>query len=309
MKNPELKPGIIFPTREIGTDPEAIREFVTTVEQWGFDFMLFYDHTVLPIEPNGNNMYSAADPFHEPFTLMSYIAACTSRIKLITGVLVLPQRQTALVAKQAAQVDLLSRGRLELGVGIGNNPAEFQAMGADYASRAARMEEQIELLRAYLSHPIVTYCGQHEQAAQVGINPRPEKPIPIWMGGGIGKDMGGTEKGMKKVLDRIVRLGDGWMPMGHPQSAEQAVHLFHELLTAAGEDPSQFPIMGAFGRRLGQDISSDSEIPKTIEHWKQLGASHIAWGTMAKGYTSLDEHLSSIEQVSQVMVARNPLNE
>lgn len=194
--------GAIFPQSEIGADPIAVRDIAQAAEDLGYHHLLAFEHVILPRKPEYRGYAGAAtaeQPFHEPLVLFGYLAALTRRIELVTDVLVLPQRQTVLVAKQAAEVDVLSGGRLRLGIGVGWIPDEFAALGADYSNRGARSEEQIALLRALWTEPEVTFRGRWHQIEAVGISPLPvQRSIPIWIGGRV-----------EATLRRAARLGDG----------------------------------------------------------------------------------------------------
>ncbi|HTH05892.1 MAG TPA: LLM class F420-dependent oxidoreductase, partial [Ilumatobacteraceae bacterium] len=179
--------GVVFPQTEVSQDPEALPAIATAVERLGYTSLLFYDHVVgaehADREPPLWGPYTEHDPFHDPFVAMGFVAAITSQIELATGVLILPQRQTVLVAQQAADVDLLSQGRLRLGVGTGWNWVEYHALGQDFATRGRRLDEQVSLLRRLWSEPLVTFDGEFDHVERGCINPRPRRPIPVWFGG------------------------------------------------------------------------------------------------------------------------------
>ena len=206
-----MKFGVTFPQTRIGTDPIAIRDFAQVAEGAGFDFMVAFDHVTgahpdrfidrdvgFPSPP-----YLYDNQIHEPLTLFAYLAAVTQRIELMTSILILPQRQTALVAKQAAEVDLLSGQRLRLGVGVGWNFTEYEALGEDFQTRGARQEEQITVLRKLWAEDLVTFHGRFHDFDQIGIAPRPKGQIPIWIGGGF----------REPLLKRVARFADGWIPL------------------------------------------------------------------------------------------------
>ena len=196
--------GVVLPEREIGTDPIAVRDYAQAAEELGYDFLVTADH-VLGADreryPDLLGPYGHRAAIHEPLVLFGFLAAVTSRLQLITNVLILPQRQTALVAKQAAEIDLLSGGRLILGVGNGWNHVEYEALGEDFRTRGRRLDEQVRLMRRLWTQPLVTFEERFHQVRDAGIHPRPERPIPIWMGGMA-----------QRVLERIGRLADGWSP-------------------------------------------------------------------------------------------------
>ena len=174
--------GVVFPQIEFGNDPDTIRDYAQAAEALGYDYSLVYDH-VLGADPNRarrlTGPYTHQDPFHEPMVLFGFLAAVTKRIQLTTGILILPQRQTVLVAKQAAEVDVLSGGRLRLGVGLGWNHVEYEALGMKFETRGHRMEEQVEVLRKLWSAPLVTHRTDHHVIDDAGLNPMPvQRPIP-----------------------------------------------------------------------------------------------------------------------------------
>src|SRR5438105_2091500 len=182
-----MRIGVVFPQTEIGSDPSVIRDYAQAAESIGYKHLLVYDHVLgasTEHRPDWRGPYTSETPFHEPFVLFGYLAAITQQLELVMGVLVLPQRQTALVAKQAAEVDVLSGGRLRLGVGIGWNQVEYEALGEDFHNRGKRIEEQITLLRELWTEPVVDFTGRWHRVAEAGVNPLPmQRPIPIWMGG------------------------------------------------------------------------------------------------------------------------------
>ena len=198
----------LFPTRDIGTDPAKIRDWAQAAEDLGFHCIEVADH-VFGAAPRGDwkPVYSEHDPFHETFTTMAFIAAVTKTIKLCSGVLILPQRQTGVVAKQAAEVDILSGGRLRLGVGVGWNHVEYEALGMEWKTRGARQAEQIEVMRRLWTQDLVTFTGKFHTLVDVNLLPVPvQRPIPIWFGGSS-----------DAVVKRAARIGDGWMPIMSPE--------------------------------------------------------------------------------------------
>src|SRR5262245_51784152 len=211
-----MRIGAVFPQTEIGSDPGVIREYVTTVEEMGFDHLVIYDHVVgasLENRPDWRGPYTSESMFHEPFVLFGYLAALTRRLELVTGVIILPQRQTVLVAKQAAEVDVLSGGRMRLGVGVGWNEVEYEALSEDFHTGGKRLEEQVAILRALWTEPTVTYSGVWHTITEAGLNPLPaQRPIPIWFGGAA-----------DAAMKRIARIGDGWMPQMPPNERARAL--------------------------------------------------------------------------------------
>src|SRR5579883_498792 len=197
--------GVVFPQIEFGNDPEAIKDYAQAAEGMGYDYLLIYDHVLSAHperEPKLTGPYTHEHPFHEPFVLFGFLAGATKRLQLTTGILILPQRQTALVAKQAAEIDVLSKGRLRLGIGLGWNYVEYEALGTDFKTRGRRVEEQVEVLRKLWTEPLVTFRGKDHVISNAGLNPMPiQRPIPIWFGGAA-----------EPALRRAARLADGWMP-------------------------------------------------------------------------------------------------
>ncbi|PYN95735.1 MAG: LLM class F420-dependent oxidoreductase, partial [Candidatus Rokuibacteriota bacterium] len=233
-----MKIGVVFPQTEIGNDPAAIKAYAEAVENMGFAHILVFDHVLgaNPERPGGwKGPYTYRHGFHEPFVLFGFLAAATRRVELVTGIVILPQRQTALVAKQAAAVDVLSGGRLRLGVAVGWNPVEFEALGENFSTRGKRIEEQIEVMRALWTRELVTFEGKHHRIPDAGINPLPvQRPIPVWMGGES-----------EVVQRRMARIADGWMPHFRPGApAQVVVDRIHGLVRDAGRDPKTFGIEG-----------------------------------------------------------------
>jgi probable F420-dependent oxidoreductase len=259
----------------------VIREYVQEIEAMGYDYLLGYDHILgaNPDRPGGwRGPYTHRERFHELFVLFGYLAAITTRLEFVSGILILPQRETALVAKQAAQVDVLSGGRLRLGIGIGWNPVEYEAQGFDFTNRGVRSEEQVEVLRALWTQPLVTFKGQYHTISDAGLNPLPvQRPIPIWFGGGA-----------DVVLERMARLGDGWIANTMTvEQAQQTVAVLHRYLEAAGRNPSEFGI----DFRVNINTQPVEEWLDYVEGWEKLGATHVAINSMNAGLRMPDEHL------------------
>lgn len=281
--------GVVFPQTEIGNDPIAIRNYAQAVEAMGYRHILVYDHVLgasTATRPDWRGPYTSDTPFHEPFVLFGYLAAVTRKLELVTGVIILPQRQTALVAKQAAEVDVLSGGRLRLGVGVGWNPVEYEALGEDFGTRGRRCDEQIEVLRALWTAPVVNVRGRWHTIDHAGINPLPvQRPIPIWIGGES-----------DAALRRAARLGDGWLPQSQrplDDGTEQRLTRLREMLVAAGRAPDSFGIEARLSvSRVPQDTWADYAAT-----WQRLGATHLCVNTMGFGLTSPAEHLAVLERV------------
>jgi probable F420-dependent oxidoreductase len=253
----------LFPTRDIGTDPAKIRDWAQAAEGLGYHCIEVADH-VFGAAPRGDwkPTYSEHDPFHETFTTMAFIAAVTKTVQLCSGVLILPQRQTGLVAKQAAQVDVLSGGRVRLGIGVGWNHVEYEALGTDWKTRGARQAEQVEVMRRLWTEDFVTFEGRFHKMVDVNILPRPvQRPIPIWFGGSS-----------EAVIKRAARIGDGWMPILAPDAVGEAkLALLHEHLKAFGRDPATFGLEGW----LRMDTLDEDRWAKAVQGWKRFGAKMV----------------------------------
>jgi probable F420-dependent oxidoreductase len=275
---------------EIGADPSALRDFAQGAEELGFDYILAYEH-VLGVEkaafPNRKFIYGHQDAFHEPLTTFSFLAAHTSTIEFATGILVLPQRDVRLVAKQATQLALLSGGRFRLGVGAGWNQAEAESLGTNFRNRGKRMDEQLALLHRLFREPLLDFEGEFHHLHRVGINPLPPKPPEIWIGGSA-----------DAVLMRAARFGDGWMPATLPPGKlQEMLDTLHRYLGEAGRDPADFGIdarmvLAAFP----EDTWSDE-----FERWKKLGASHFRCNTMGLGHTKPEQHLNSLKRFQEAI--------
>jgi probable F420-dependent oxidoreductase len=283
--------GIVFPQTEFNPDPIAVRDYAQAVEGLGFTHMHAYDHVLgaNPERPGGwAGVYTFRHPFFEPFILFSYLAGLTRKIEFVTGILILPQRQTALVAKQAATLDVLSNGRLRLGVGIGWNEVEYIALGENFHNRGKRIEEQVALLRLLWTQPLVKFEGRWHNISDAGINPLPiQRPIPIWFGG--------TDD---RVLRRMAQLGDGWLPSTRP--IEQAGPMLDKLshyLEAAGRDQSTFGIEPRLNlSQVGADGWNDF-----IQTWSKLGATHLTVNTMGCGYETVSAHIEALTNFSKTI--------
>ncbi len=287
-----MKFGVTFPQTEFGNDPIAIRDFAQAVEGLGYETFLAYDHVLsadTTNRPDWGSRYSLADPFHEIFVLFGYVAALTERLELVSGVLVLPQRQTALVAKQAAEVDLLSGGRLRLGVGVGWNEVEFDGLGKDFRNRGARCEEQIAIMRELWTNPSITFDGRWESIHEAGINPLPiQRPIPVWIGGYV-----------EETIKRVGRIGDGWFPRGAPDDEmKAAVERMRGYAEAAGRDPDAIGL----DPQINVGAGTPDEWRADVEGWKGLGAGYLTVNTMRNGFTTPREHLAAIERAAEALL-------
>ncbi len=286
-----MRLGAIFPQLESGADPVAIREYAQAVEGMGYDHILIYDHVLgadTTSRPNWRGPYTAQSLFHEPFVLYGYFAAVTERVELVTDVIILPQRQTALVAKQAAEVDVLSGGRLRLGVGIGWNEVEYEALGENFRNRGARSEEQIKVLRLLWAQEVVDFKGRWHTITAAGINPLPvRRPIPLWIGGMA-----------EPVLRRIGRLGDGWFPQRPPDDEARAmIERLHGYAREAGRSPET---IGIEGRLTIAQVPEDRWVG-FADAWRALGATHLSVNTMGADLASLRDHVEALRRVKEAV--------
>ena len=292
-----MKLGAVFPQTEIGSDPGAVKAFAQAAESLGYEYILAYDHVLgadTANRPEWRGGYRLEHAFHEPFVLFSYLAGVTERIQLATGVIILPQRQTALVAKQAAALDVLSGGRLRLGVGVGWNAVEYEALGQDFRTRGRRYEEQVEVLRLLWTQQSVTFEGRWHSVPAAGINPLPvQRPIPIWMGGASG--MGDDER----VLRRIARLADGWILNQRAEgTAQEDVARFREAVRDQGRDPAS---VGVDGRVPLDNANAIDQAARALETWANLGADYAALNTMNAGLTTPDEHIDALRRFREAV--------
>jgi probable F420-dependent oxidoreductase len=285
-----MKLGAVFPQTESGTDPIAIRDYAQAVEGMGYNHILAYDHVLgasTATRPAWTGPYTSETLFHEPLVLYGYLAGLTKTLELVTGILILPQRQTALVAKQAAEVDLLSGGRLRLGIGVGWNEVEYQGLNENFRDRGARSEEQIAVLRALWAEPVVDFRGRWHTIEQAGIKPLPpRRSIPVWIGGYS-----------EATLERVGRIGDGWFPWILPNDETRAkIERVHAAARAAGRDPSAIGLEP----QLSVARLAPSAWEGYVHGWQALGATHLCVNTMGAGFRSLDEHLSALRQVREI---------
>ncbi|TDD61808.1 LLM class F420-dependent oxidoreductase [Kribbella antibiotica] len=280
-----MRIGAVFPQLEIGADPAVVRDWTLTVEEAGYTHALAYDH-VLGADPAnrpGWTGYTDKSLFHEVFVLFGYMAAITTTLELVTGVLVLPQRQTALVAKQAAEIDVLSGGRLRLGVGIGWNQVEYDALGVPFKQRGARLTEQVDLLRKLWADPVITHEGKYDSVNEAGLNPLPGRKIPIWFGGGA-----------DAVLKRTGEIGDGWMPQGPPDDAMRAqIQTIRDAAEKVGRDPAEIGIEA----RLSLNAIPQQDWRAYADGWRDLGATHLCVNTMNYGLSAPEEHARVLRDV------------
>lgn len=291
-----MKFGVVYPQTEIGNDLAAIRDYAQTTEGLGFTHVLAYDHVLgaNPDRPGGfRGPYTYQSSFHEPFVLFSYMAGFTHQLEFATGIIILPQRQTALVAKQAAAVDVLCGGRLRLGVAVGWNFVEYEALGEDFSTRGKRIEEQIEVLRALWTQELVTFQGQWHRITAAGIHPSPrQRPIPIWIGGLS-----------DAALGRAARVASGWIWSGalRPGPEAQArVDRAHALVMAAGRQATEFGIEG----RLSLAPLSPDQWAGELAAWRAMrGVTHLCVDTMRMGLSKPDQHVETLRRFKETALA------
>jgi probable F420-dependent oxidoreductase len=295
-----MKVGVVLPQLEIGPDPAAIRDYVQAAEALGYSHLLAYEEILgadAQHHPEFADTFNSKDLFHEPFVLLGFLASITSNLELVTAVIALPQRQTALVAKQAAEVDVLSGGRLRLGIGVGWNHVEFEALDQNFHDRGRRTEEQIALLRSLWTEDVVNFKGRWHQVTHAGINPLPvQRPIPIWLG------VGGRENPTPddRVLRRVARLSDGWFPQFVPDDAGRAtLAKVQEFAKEAGRDPSSIGLEA----RINVNEGDPEFWQERATAWRGLGATHISVNTMGAGLQSPQDHINTIQQFKEVIPA------
>jgi probable F420-dependent oxidoreductase len=300
-----MKSGVIFPITEIGTDPVVIRDYAQAVEEMGYDHVVVFDH-VLGANPASHELwgpYTHEYQFHEPFVLMGYLAAVTKTIELATGIIIAPQRQTALLAKQAAEVDILSGGRLRLGLGIGWNQVEYEGLGQDFNTRGKRIEEQMELMRQLWANDLITFDGKWDKITDAGINPLPiQKSMPIWMGGWA-----------DAMIKRIARIGDGWFAFFKPDdTGKRMIEKLHQYAGEAGRDPSAIGIESWVTVNNAQVLNGwnqkpEDKILRSPDEWceevaayQALGATHIGCWTMYADFTP-DQHIDAARRFKEAI--------
>jgi len=282
--------GVIFPQTEIGADPGAVRAYAQRVEELGFAHILAYDHVVgadPAVYPDWSGPYNLHTTFHEPMVMFGYLAAVTN-LELVTGIIILPQRQTVLVAKQAAEVDRLTGGRFRLGVGLGWNAVEYEALGKDFTNRGRRLSEQVTLLRRLWTEDSVTFGGDYETVTGAGLCPLPvQRPIPVWFGAAS-----------RRAYARVGQLADGWFPQMRPdQQLDDALAVIAEAAQAAGRDPAGIGMEGRVSWRA-------EGVQKLVDHvssWRSAGATHVGINTMGAGLGSVDGHLAALTAAADAL--------
>src|SRR3984885_2716373 len=279
----QLRIGAVLPQNELGSDPGAVRAWVQAATELGYDHISGFDH-VIGADPRVHtgwvHPYTVETPLHEIFVVFGFVAALTP-LELVSSVIILPQRQTVLVAKQAAEIDLLTEGRFRLGVGIGWNAVEFEALGQRFGNRGVRFEEQIELMRRLWTEPSLSFEGRYERVTGAGIRPLPvQRPIPVWIGGSV-----------DVALARAGRLADGWFPQVQPgPKLDHAIAVVHGAAAEAGRDPSTIGMEG----RVQLAATRPEDVAGKVQGWRDAGASHVAIGTMGAGLATADDHLEAL---------------
>ena len=291
--NQQIAVGATFPQTEIGADVGGVRAYAEAAQDLGFNHLLIYDH-VLGADPDApeytpwKGPYTAHTMFHEVFVLFGFVAAAAPKLELVTAVVILPQRQTALVAKQAAEIDVLSGGKLRLGVGIGWNWVEYEGLDKSFKNRARRFEEQIELMRRLWTEPVITFEGRYETVKSAGLNPLPiQRPIPVWIGGSA-----------EPALKRAAEIADGFFPQralegGWPATLEK----MRGWREAAGKSWAGFGLEA----RLNANNGTPDDWRKTVEEWRGMGATHISVNTMGAGLVGADAHVARLRETLEVL--------
>lgn len=287
-----MRIGAVYPQTEFVNDPGAIREYAQTVEALGYRHVLAYDHVLgaNPERPGGwQGPYTHKSAFQEPFVLFGFMAGVTTTLEFATGIIILPQRQTALVAKQAATLDVLSGGRLRLGIGIGWNQVEYIALNEQFGNRGRRVEEQVQLLQKLWTEELVTFHGQWHTILDAGLNPLPvQRPIPLWFGGHA-----------DPVLRRLARYGAGWMPNYRTAAeARPALDAIAVYLAEAGRSRDAVGVEA----RVAYGQGDESRWAELIDGWAAAGATHLTVNTMGSGFTHPEQHLDALRRFAEAML-------
>ena len=286
-----MKLGVVFPQTEFPSDPIAIKDFAQAAEDLGYNHILAYDHLLgaNPDRPGGwSGTYTYTDPFQEPMILFSYLAGLTTTLSFITGIIILPQRETVLFAKQAATLDVLCSGRLRLGVALGWNKVEYISQNKDFHNRGARIEEQIDVLRKLWTSELITYTGRWHTIPDAGLNPLPlQRPIPLWFGGNA-----------DPVLRRVAKMADGWLP--NYRSFEDAAHALAQLRTYVADAGRSMDEIG-IEPRLRYENGDLAVWQAQAEGWRSAGATHLTVITMGAGFSSPQEHIQAITRYAQAL--------
>lgn len=287
-----MRIGVVYPQIELGGSPDAVRRLGLATEELGYDHLLAYDHVLGSVhegrEPPLMGPYKEHDPFHDPLMMFSYLAGMTQRLNFFSGVLILPQRQTALVARQVADLDLFSGGRFRLGVGVGWSYVEYEALGQDFKTRGAREEEQIELLRRLWTEAVVDFTGRFDRIDRAGIPPRPTAPVPIWLGG-----WGDA------AVKRAARVGDGFVFGGRVDNVIEQWNQIRDLVAEAGRSVDDFG-----GEAIVFTTKGPEAVAERIASWEAAGGTHASVNTMGHGFTETEQHVEYIAAVAQALGRR-----
>jgi probable F420-dependent oxidoreductase len=283
-----MKIGVIYPQNELQGDPQAVHRLGLATEELGFDHLLLYDHVLGAThdrEPKLWGPYTEKHPFHDPFVMFAYLAAITQRIELITGILILPQRQTALVARQAADLDLLSHQRLTLGVGVGWNYVEYDALGQDFHTRGKRIDEQIGLLRRLWSEPVVNFTGEFDRIDRAALVPKPRRTIPIWIGGFA-----------DVALRRAAALGDGFIFADGAADAFEQLSALRQYLQQAQRSEAGF----GFHRNMLR-AKDPQAVVESVSRWRDAGGTHASVSTMGQQFSTIEQHTDYMKTVADAL--------
>ncbi len=282
--------GVIFPQTEIGADPGGIRAYAQAVQDMGFEHLLVYDHVLgadVSAHAGFSGPYTSESMFHEPMVLFGYLAAIAPRLELVTAVIILPQRQTVLAAKQAAEVDVLTGGRFRFGIGIGWNAVEYEGLGEDFHNRGRRFDEQIELMRRLWTEPVLSFEGRYHKITAAGLNPLPvQRPIPLWIGGSA-----------EAAIKRAAEVADGFFPQ-RPLGGDWSMTMekFRGWRSAAGRESTC-----GIERRIDAGTGSPDDWQRTASEWRQLGATHLSVNTMSGGLQGVDAHIERLRQAKEAL--------
>jgi probable F420-dependent oxidoreductase len=287
-----MRVGVVFPQTELGGDPGAVRAYASAVSELGYAHIAIYDHVVgadPAVHHGWSGPYDIDTTFHEPMVLFGYLAALTS-LELVTSIVILPQRQTVLVAKQAAEIDLLTGGRFRLGVGLGWNEVEYEALGQTFSNRGARITEQVTLMRRLWTEASVTFSGSYETVTGAGIAPLPvQRPIPVWIGARA-----------NVALRRVGAIADGWFPMMEPGPAlHDAIATVHQAALGAGRDPATIGMEG----RISVASHAHESLAGHAQAWREAGATHVSLNTMNAGLTTVDDHIAALASAAPAVLS------
>lgn len=298
MEAEKFKVGVVYPGFEMEQDPLAIRDFAQAVEAMGYSHIVAYDHVLgadITNRPDWQGPYDADDAFFEPFTLFSYLAGLTETLELVSGIFVLPQRQTALFAKQAACVDILCNGRLRLGVAIGWNEVEYEALGVPFRQRGARLDDQIAILRRLWTEPTLTARTPFHNISEAGLNPLPvQRPIPLWIGGVS-----------EVALDRAATTGDGWLSYGYASHAQASIDDLRERTLKAGRKVEDVGVENIIFIGEKPNVASEKRTPEAAAEdaaiWQDAGARAVSFETLFLGCTTVKDHIAVLERIAKVL--------